>query len=52
MGLTAKALLHPRLREDGTQQVRVRLTAHRASVFVDAGFTIAPPALEREGDAR
>lgn len=51
MGLTAKALLHPRLREDGTQQVRVRLTANRASVFVDAGFTVAPRHWNAKGTA-
>lgn len=51
MGLTAKALLHPRVRDDGTQQVRVRLTAHRASVFLDAGFTVAPRHWNAKGTA-
>ena len=41
MGLTAKALLHPRKREDGTHQVRVRLTKDRVVAFLDAGFTVA-----------
>lgn len=40
MGLTFKAVLHPREREDGTRRVQIRLTKDRKSVFLDAGFTV------------
>ena len=40
MSLTAKVVLHPRKREDGTYRVRVRLTRNRVSAFLDAGFTL------------
>ena len=42
MKLTSKVLLHPRRREDGTHQARVRLTINRVVAFLDAGFTVAP----------
>jgi pyruvate dehydrogenase complex dehydrogenase (E1) component len=38
--LTVKPLLHPRQREDGTHQVRVRLTQERISIFLDSGFNV------------
>lgn len=38
--LTIKPCLHPRLRNDGFHQVRVRLTKYRQVVFFDAGFTV------------
>lgn len=47
--LTAKAGLHPRKRSDGTQQVRVRLTRNRQSVFWDAGFTLPAKHWNPEG---
>lgn len=38
--LTWKVVLHPYVKEDGTQQVRLRLTKDRASRFVDTGIAI------------
>lgn len=40
MGATFKAVLHPSLRRDGTQQVRIRITAARVSRFWDQGVTV------------
>jgi integrase len=38
--LTLKPVLHHRQRDNGTFQVRVRLTKDRKSVFLDAGFSV------------
>jgi integrase len=38
--LTLKPVLHHRQRDNGTHQVRIRLTKDRKSVFLDAGFSV------------